>query len=360
MFVADLHNDLVQRMMIGEDVTTNTSSGHTDIERLKLSSIDLEVMIVWASEKEVNTSYFDFASKMYDKLKALNAINGVTVPVTLEDIKSAKEKNELSLPIGMEGGEALENKIENLEYFINEGLFYFGPTWNHSLDWVSSGYGETHKKNSLKTFGLNKFGVEVIHTCQENNVLIDVSHIGEKSFWDVLENSKKPIIASHSSVDKLCPHFRNLKDDQIKAIKDVKGLIGLNPYPFFIDPTFKVREEKIRNQYREQLNEIANKQETTAGKWIAKQHFLQKKLSEVCPSISVFVDHIEYIAKLIGIDYVGIGSDYDGLDCLPQHWHDCMDHMIISEELYKRGYSSDSIEKIMGKNILRVLDEVWT
>ena len=360
MFVADLHNDLVQRMMIGEDVTTNTSSGHTDIERLKLSSIDLEVMIVWASEKEANTSYFDFASKMYDKLKALNAINGVTVPVTLEDIKSAKEKNELSLPIGMEGGEALENKIENLEYFINKGLFYFGPTWNHSLDWVSSGYGETHKKNSLKTFGLNKFGVEVIHTCQENNVLIDVSHIGEKSFWDVLENSKKPIIASHSSVYKLCPHFRNLTDDQIKAIKDVKGLIGLNPYPFFIDPTFKVREEKIRNQYREQLNEIANKQETTAGKWIAKQHFLQKKLSEVCPSISVFVDHIEYIAKLIGIDYVGIGSDYDGLDCLPQHWHDCMDHMIIAEELDKRGYSSDSIEKIMGKNILRVLEEVWT
>ena len=104
MFVADLHNDLVQRMMIGEDVIINTSSGHTDIERLKLSSIDLEVMIVWASEKEANTSYFDFASKMYDKLKALNVINGVTVPVTLEDIKSAKEKNELSLPIGMEGG----------------------------------------------------------------------------------------------------------------------------------------------------------------------------------------------------------------------------------------------------------------
>ena len=99
MFVADLHNDLVQRMMIGEDVNTNTSSGHTDIERLKLSSIDLEVMIVWASEKEDNTSYFEFASKMYDKLKALNNLEGVSVPTTLEDIKSAKKKNELSLPI---------------------------------------------------------------------------------------------------------------------------------------------------------------------------------------------------------------------------------------------------------------------
>ena len=106
-----------------------------------------------------------------------------------------------------------------------------------------------HIKNSLKTYGLNEFGIEVIHTCQENNVLIDVSHIGE-SFWDIKENSKKPFIASHSSVHNLCPHFRNLKDDQIKAIKDVNGLIGLNPYPFFIDPTFKIREENKKSIQR--------------------------------------------------------------------------------------------------------------
>ena len=190
MFVADLHNDLVQRMMIGEDVTKNTSSGHTDIERLKLSSIDLEVMIVWASEKEPNTSYFEFASAMYEKLKTLERLEGVSVPITLDDIKTAKQNNQLSLPVAMEGGEALENKIENLEYFINKGLFYFGPTWNHSLDWVSSGYGETHKQSSLKTVGLNKFGTEVINLCQENRVLVDMSHIGEKSFWDTILSPK--------------------------------------------------------------------------------------------------------------------------------------------------------------------------
>jgi len=359
MFVADLHNDLVQRMMIDEDVTKNTSSGHTDIQRLKLSSIDLEVMIVWASEKEANTSYFKFASKMYEKLKALQNLEGVSIPISLEEIKLSKQNNLLSLPIGMEGGEALENKLENLEYFINKGLFYFGPTWNHSLDWVSSGYGETYKKSDLKSFGLNKFGAEVISLCQENKVLIDVSHIGEKSFWDIIKISTKPIIASHSSVYKLCPHFRNLKDDQIEAIKKSNGFIGLNPYPFFIDPTFKMREKKIRNTFRQQLNELADKEETTAGKWIAKQHFLQQKLALVCPSMDVFIDHIDYIVKMIGIDYVGVGSDYDGLDCLPKGWNDCMDHMLIAEELDRRGYSSEGIEKIMGKNILRVLEEVW-
>ena len=297
---------------------------------------------------------------MYEILKALEDISGVSVPTTLEEIKFARKNNQLSLPIAMEGGEALENKIENLEYFIKKGLLYFGPTWNHSLDWVSSGYGETYKKSKLKSLGLNKFGNEVIRTCQEGKVLVDVSHIGEKSFWDIIAISEKPIIASHSSVYKLCPHFRNLKDNQIEAIKKTNGLIGLNPYPFFIDPNFKIREQKIRNTFRHQLSELAEKQETNAGKWIAKQHFLQKKLASVCPGMDVFIDHIEYIVKIIGIDYVGIGSDYDGLDCLPKHWHDCMDHMIISEELDKRGYSSDSIEKIMGKNILRVLEEVWT
>ena len=360
MFVADLHNDLVQRIMIGEDVTKNTSSGHTDIERLKMSSIDLEVMIVWASEKEASVSYFEFASQMYEKLKALEDVKGVFVPRTLEEIKLAKKNNQLSLPIAMEGGEALENKIENLEYFINKGLFYFGPTWNHSLDWVSSGYGETHKKSSLKSFGLNKFGTEVINICQENNVLVDVSHIGEKSFWDIIAISKQPIIASHSSVHKLCPHFRNLKDDQIQAIKKTNGLVGLNPYPFFIDPTFKSREEKIRNMHRQQLNEIGEKQNTTAGKWIAKQHFLQKKLSSVCPDMDIFIDHIDYVINMIGVDFVGIGSDYDGLDCLPKGWSDCMDHMLIAEQLDKRGYNSDDIEKIMGKNTLRVLEEIWS
>ena len=103
MFVADLHNDLAQRIMIGEDVTKNTSSGHTDISRLKLSSIDLEVMIIWISEKEPSTSYFEFASNMYQKLKALEDVKGVSVPVTLEEIKFAKKNNELSLPIAMEG-----------------------------------------------------------------------------------------------------------------------------------------------------------------------------------------------------------------------------------------------------------------
>ena len=325
MFVADLHNDLVQRVIEGEDVTKFTPHGHTDIPRLLESKIDLEILIIWVSSKSSDPKFFERANKMYDEIEKISSNEKIVIPSKFSDISEGINDNKLMLPIAMEGGEGIENNINNLFHFIERGLLYFGPTWNHSLDWVSSNYDETYNSSNLKSYGLNEFGKEVINVCQENKVLIDVSHIGEKSFWDIAKISSKPFIASHSSVYNLCPHFRNLKDDQIEEIKKSKGLIGLNPYPFFIDKSFKERENKERKKYSDDLNSIERKYSNKISQWIAKQHFLQKKLADICPSIEIFVDHIEYVINKIGIDYVGIGSDYDGLDCLPNKWNDCLD-----------------------------------
>ncbi|MDC3178001.1 membrane dipeptidase, partial [Pelagibacteraceae bacterium] len=315
MFVADLHNDLVQRVIEGEDVTKFTPHGHTDIPRLLESKIDLEILIIWVSSKSSDPEFFERANKMYDEIEKISSNKQIVIPKNFKDIREGINESKLMLPIAMEGGEAIENDINNLFHFIEKGLLYFGPTWNHSLDWVSSNYDEIYNSSNLKSHGLNEFGKEVINVCQENKVLIDVSHIGEKSFWDIAKISSKPFIASHSSVYNLCPHFRNLKDDQIEEIKKSKGLIGLNPYPFFIDKSFKERENKERKKYSDDLNSIERKYSNKISQWIAKQHFLQKKLADICPSIEIFVDHIEYVINKIGIDYVGIGSDYDGLDC---------------------------------------------
>ncbi len=358
MFVADLHNDLVQRIIEGEDVTKLTYHGHTDVPRLKESCINLQILIVWVSSKATNPNFFDKANRMFDELEKLSKVDDVIIPKKSQEIIDGVNSDKLLLPISMEGGEALENNLENLYHFIRRGLFYFGPTWNHSLDWVSSNYDEKYNKTKIKSIGLNDFGKEVINICQENNVLIDVSHIGEQSFWDIEKISKKPFIASHSSAYKLCPHFRNLHDDQIIAIKNKKGLIGINPYPFFIDPTFKERDSKARNEYKEKLKSIEIQYSNKTSRWLAKQHFFQKQLASVCPDIDVFIDHMEYIIKLIGIDFVGVGSDYDGLDCLPKGWNDCRDHIKIAQRLESRGYRQEEIEKVMGKNILRVLEEV--
>ena len=359
MFVADLHNDVLQRAIIGEDISIKTENGHSDLIRLRESCINLEVFVVWIADKNSKEKAYLKANELYDKLENLEKENNfIKITKTLKDIKETIKNNILATPIAIEGGEPLEGKIENLHHFIERGLFYLGPTWNHSLSWVSSGYDEIHNKKNIQSLGLNKFGVEVIHTSNENGVIIDVSHIGEKSFWVIVEISSKPFIASHSSVHKLCPHFRNLKDDQIMAIKKSEGLIGLNPYPFFIDPAFKKKEEKIRKKLSNKIEQITLREKSTNVRWIKKQHLLQKELQCIVPSIDIFKDHIEYIIKLAGIDCVAIGCDYDGLDCLPKELKDCCDHIKIAELLEQRGYSEKDIEKVMGLNLLRVVEAV--
>ena len=359
MFVADLHNDVLQRAMIGEDISKQTENGHSDLIRLNNSCIDLEVFVVWINGKDSEEGPFIRANKFFDKLESLEKENNfIKITKTVSEINHAKNKKILATPISIEGGESLEDKIENLHHFIKRGLFYFGPTWNHSLSWVSSSYDEIFNQNNIQSLGLNKLGEEIINTCNENGVIVDVSHIGEKSFWDIAKTSSKPFVASHSSVYKLCSHFRNLKDDQILAIKQSQGLIGLNPYPFFIDPKFKIREKKYSKEIFQKIKKITFKEENDTTRWIKKQHFLQKELQSIAPSIDIFIDHIEYIIKLAGIDYVAIGSDYDGLDCLPKEMTDCLDHIKIIEKLEQRGYSEKDIEKVMGLNLLRVIEAV--
>ena len=168
MFVADLHNDVLQRAMMGEDISKQTDNGHSDLVRLRDSCIDLEVFVVWINGEYIKEGAFKRANKLYDKLEVLEKKNNfIKIVKTASDINNAKNNNILSTPISIEGGESLEDKIENLYHFITRGLFYFGPTWNHSLNWVSSSYDEIHNKKNIKSLGLNKFGIEVINICNE-------------------------------------------------------------------------------------------------------------------------------------------------------------------------------------------------
>ena len=151
MFVADLHNDVVQRAMIGEDVGKLTKQGHTDLSRLIESCIDLEILIIWVSTIDKSESAFQKANEMYDKIEELSINNNlVDIPKDLNSIIDNKKNNLLSIPIGIEGGEAIENSIDKLFHFIERGILYFGPTWNHSLDWVSSGKDEFEKNDRIK------------------------------------------------------------------------------------------------------------------------------------------------------------------------------------------------------------------
>ena len=189
--------------------------------------------------------------------------------------------------------------------------------------------------------------------------MIDISHAGEQTVKDILEISKKPIIASHSSVYSICPHFRNLKDDQLYAIKQNGGVVFINFYPSYIDPTFAKKEEKMKKlqkQLIDSVNTIYGKN-TDAG-WYKVSEELFPYYQSIVPDLSDVVDHIDYVKNLIGINHVGIGADWDGVEVLPKNIEHIGKLPALTKMLDARGYSKKEIRKILGENFKRVFKEV--
>jgi membrane dipeptidase len=187
-------------------------------------------------------------------------------------------------------------------------------------------------------------------------MLVDVSHVGEQTFWDVIATTTKPIIASHSSVYNICNFHRNLKDDQLKAIAENEGLVMVNFYPGFIDSVFWQHERAFFERHKEESDSLMAVYDN--DEWIVEYHLYRKYQEEsdkMRPALSKLIDHIDYIAKLVGVDYVGLGSDFDGITLNPQQLDDVADFPEITKALLQRGYSEQDVHKILGGNFLRVL-----
>jgi membrane dipeptidase len=185
-------------------------------------------------------------------------------------------------------------------------------------------------------------------------MLIDVSHNGEQTFWDVIKYTKKPIIASHSSVWNLCPHRRNLKDDQIKAIAKNGGVIHVNFYAGFIDSTYDRKSQLLREKHKPEIDAlIAGGTQPDYARFMIMEKY-KDKTDAIRPPLSMLIDHIDYIVKLVGVDYVGLGSDFDGIEAGPIELNGVEDFPLVTKALLERGYSKKDIKKILGGNFLRV------
>ena len=193
----------------------------------------------------------------------------------------------------------------------------------------------------------------------ELGMIVDISHVGEQTFWDVMKVTTKPLIASHSSVWALCHHRRNLKDDQLKAIAANGGVVFINFNPPFIDSTYARKESVIRERLERRLDSIRS---TVKGDEFIKDQYaveaLMPEFDPIRPPLSVLIDHFDYVAKLIGVDHIGIGSDFNGIAVAPKEMDDVTHLPNITRELLKRGYSEKDIRKILGGNFLRVLRAV--
>ena len=360
-FVADTHNDVLLRAMEGQNVLKYHPESHSDLEKFKLGGVDLQVFSIWVSPDEKEKKYFENANDMINKLDFL--ISRVPkdwgLVKSYQDITYNSRKNKMSCVIGVEGGHIIGRDISKLEALHNRGMRYLGLTWNNSNHIASSAKDETFNRNSLSNIGLSNFGSEVVQKCNDLGVIIDVSHAGEQAFWDVVDQSQEPIIASHSSVYALCPHYRNLKDDQIKAIAKTGGAVFINFYPGYIDSTFQQKAEIINMKYEVELDILAEKYDPLSNQyWFEEMKLLKHEKARIAPNINDVIKHISYIVDLVGVDYVGIGSDYDGVEIMPTGLENVSKLPFLTKKLIEHGYTIREVRKILGGNFKRIFKEV--
>ena len=360
-FVADTHNDVLLRAMDGQNVLKYHPESHSDLEKFKLGGVDLQVFSIWVSPDEKEKKYFENANDMINKLDFL--ISRVPkdwgLVKSYQDITYNSRKNKMSCVIGVEGGHIIGRDISKLEALHDRGMRYLGLTWNNSNHIASSAKDETFNRNSLSNIGLSNFGSEVVQKCNDLGVIIDVSHAGEQAFWDVVDQSQEPIIASHSSVYALCPHYRNLKDDQIKAIAKTGGAVFINFYPGYIDSTFQQKAEIINMKYEVELDILAEKYDPLSNQyWFEEMKLLKHEKARIAPSINDVIKHISYIVDLVGVDYVGLGSDYDGVEIMPTGLENVSKLPFLTKKLIEHGYTIREVRKILGGNFKRIFKEV--
>ncbi len=354
--LVDTHNDfpsasIEKKVSLDSDLLGKT---HTDLARLRTGGVDVQIFSIFCGPEQQQP--YSFANREIDSVYewANRAPNRMTIVRTPAELKQAIKDNRLATMLGVEGGHMIEDKIENLDALYVRGVRYMTLTWNNSTTWATSAADETTKGDSLTHKGLTDLGKKIVVRMNELGMLIDISHNGEQTFWDVLKLTKKPIIASHSCVWTFCHHRRNLKDDQIKAIARNGGVIHLNFYAGFLDSTYEKKAAQLLAKHKPEIDSLVahGTQPDYAG--IMTMEKYKAETNAIRPPLSLLLDHLDYIVKLVGVDFVGLGSDFDGIEAGPRELNGVQDFPLITKALLERGYSKKDVRKILGENFLRV------
>lgn len=356
--VVDTHNDVLSTVtMKGLNIDNDlTGKSHSDIERFKKGGVDIQVFSIFCDERFGKDTAFKYANIEIDSLYSIVARNRdkMMIVTNPKQLQQAVKEKKLGCMMGVEGGHMIEDNLNYLDSFYKRGIRYMTLTWNNSTSWSTSAADETNKKDALPHKGLTDFGKQVVKRMNELGMLVDVSHVGEQTFWDAINTTTKPVIASHSCVYNLCPVFRNLKDDQIKAIGKNGGVIQLNFYSGFIDSNYSKRKDSFLLRHKSEVDSLKNLKWASyeIEEWAAKKYPME--VEEYRPSLSQLLDHLDYIVKLIGVDHVGLGSDFDGIESAPKPLDDVTAYPLITKAILERGYSKNDVQKILGGNFIRV------
>ena len=312
-FVFDLHNDVMEKVVYGYQMGIRHTTDQSDLPRFRDGGVDAQMFALWTDWRDSAAHpYYAYTLAMVDSFNSQIRQNASEFAQArnADEIAQANAAGKLAGILAVEGGHAIENDLEKLRTFYQKGARYLTITWNNSTAWAVSAADARST-----TVGLSNFGRQVIRTVDSLGMIIDVAHTGIKTIWDILATTKNPIVATHSGVRALNNHTRNLNDAQIDSIARRGGVIGVVFYPPFLSP------------------------KSTA-------------------TIDTVIRHIDYIKNRVGIDYVAIGSDFDGIESVPAGLEDVSKLPNLTSALLRHGYSIADVRKILGENYLRVFKQV--
>jgi len=353
----DTHNDILSNVLITKlDAGKLQTTGNFDLVRAKEGGLDGQIFSIWCGEEYGKGKAFAMANREIDSLYALIARNPgkITLVHNAKELQDAVKQQKMAAMIGVEGGHMIEDRMDYIDSLAKRGMNYLTLTWNNSTSWATSARDEVTKKDSLKHLGLTDYGKQIVKHLNELGVMVDVSHVGERTFYDVIAASTKPVIASHSCAYALDPNRRNMKDAQLKALAKNGGVVCVNFYSGFVDSTYTPKVSAFLHKHKRELDSLTQVYHDGDLANIRLNAIYKSESDKIRPPLSLLIKHIDYIAKLIGVDHVGIGSDFDGAESYPLGLDSVADYPKVTAELLKLGYSEKEIDKILGGNVLRV------
>jgi membrane dipeptidase len=366
--VVDAHADTPQRFLdeafdIGS--TDPNDVGHLSLDKARRGNLGAEFFSIWVDPKSNQGHFaqhtFDLIDSVYEQ--AARHPDRMMMAFSVADIERAHREHQLAALMGIEGGHSIENDMHLLRDYYRLGVRYMTLSWSNTNEWADSS-GDINDPKIPHHNGLTDFGKQVVQEMNRLGMMVDISHVADKTFWDVIATTKAPVIASHSSARALVNAPRNMTDDMLRAVSKNGGVVQVNFYSGFVDEDFR---KAMEAQAKDQEAAIKKYEDSLKARgkpvnYIEVSRIEREWMANIPrPPFKALIDHIDHIAKVAGVDHVGLGSDFDGVSgATPQGMDSAADLPKITQALLDRGYSADDITKILGGNLLCVFRQVET
>ena len=355
--IIDTHADTPQMMLDeGYDLAQPDSPFMISVPKMRQGHLSAEFFSIWVDvgwpKQDLIHRALDLIDVVYEQVGRHSDVLGMAT--TADEIVRLHLQGKFAILMGVEGGHIIQDDLRALNTYYRLGVRYMTLTHTANTEWADSS-GDKPKWN-----GLTNFGKQVVERMNRLGMMVDISHVSDKTFYDTLAATHAPVIASHSSCRALCDVPRNLTDDMIRALAKNGGVMDINFYSGFLSPDFAAAYKKVATQIQADES-AAEKQYANDRKRLAEEsrNIWARYASQFpAPSYTTIADHIDHAVQVAGIDHVGLGSDFDGIDSAPKGMEDVSKLPDLVRELARRGYSEQDLKKILGGNLLRVMRQV--